>query len=58
MFGSTKLFIVIVHIHTIMEQELFKVMVDLIVFKALQQDGTLSFDRIADRTGIPPTTVQ
>ena len=41
-----------------MEQKPFKVMVDLIVFKALQQDGTLSFDRIAHRTGISPTTVQ
>ena len=38
--------------------DLFKVKVDLIVFKALQQDGVLSFDRLADRTKIHPTTVQ
>jgi DNA-binding Lrp family transcriptional regulator len=41
-----------------MEHELFKVMVDLIVYKALQDDGTLSLDGIAHRTGIHPTTVQ
>ena len=33
-------------------------MVDLMVFKALQQDGTLSLDKLAYKTGIPPTTVQ
>ena len=36
----------------------FKVKVDLMVFKALQQDGTLSFEKLADRTKIHPTTVQ
>lgn len=55
---AQKLFIYIVHIHINMTKKLFKVMVDLLVFKALQQDGTLSLDRIADRTGIHPTTVQ
>ena len=33
-------------------------MVDLLVFKALQHDGALSFDKLADTTGISPTTVQ
>ena len=37
---------------------MFRVMVDLLVFKALQKDGNLSFDRLAYKTGISPTTVQ
>jgi len=43
-----------------MEQDkgLFKVKVDLMVFKALQQDGTLSFEKLAEKTKIHPTTVQ
>ena len=40
------------------DKDLFKVKVDLIVFKALQQDGTLSFEKLAEKTKIHPTTVQ
>ncbi len=40
------------------DKDLFKVKVDLIVFKALQQDGTLSFEKLAEKTRIHPTTVQ
>ena len=40
------------------EIDLFNVKVDLIVFEALQQDGTLSFEKLADKTKIHPTTVQ
>jgi len=38
--------------------DLFKVRVDLIVFKALQQNGIQSFERLSDITGIHPTTIQ
>jgi len=40
------------------DKELFKVKVDLMVFEALQRDGTLSFEKLSDKTKIHPTTVQ